>query len=134
MSTIEKIAEAFVNELSARYDLPELKGIVLVQNPKNTEPDLKGEISATPRGQLAAIVRELKVRIWVYGSEGRYEGEIAYSYEHQDGGSNGSKQRFIILCQQRYGEDRYAGMINDRLAYNLERQLAADARKATTVK
>lgn len=54
---------------------------------------------------------------------------VSYRYQHQDGGSNGSSQRFVIVCESRYGEDRYAGILNNRLASILECETVARIRE-----
>lgn len=127
------IAGVFLQEMAARYDLGELRGMLgqwtkKISAPRGTAHTTHAthtvELQIAPRGQLAAIVKELTVKVEVIfqtvEEQTHILGVLHFRYAHHDGGSNGNSQEFVVLCEDRFASHSYAGCVNRRLAYMLK--------------
>lgn len=106
------IFQAALRQLAAQHDLPELLAGRIVEMEQN---GLLVEVDVQPRGQLAAIVCSLKVRVRFDMDPTRKKVgylNMDFTYKHQGGGSNGKSVDYMILTDNHYGaEEQFVGLV-----------------------
>jgi hypothetical protein len=101
MKNHAKFTAEFIKEFSIKHDMPELRGMMPQTSVKKSSEELscvEAEIEVTPRGQMAALVKELEVKVSSFlGADGSMTVEVHMSYKHHGGGSNGKSVSFRVV-------------------------------------
>ena len=118
---LTRIGNSFIEEYALRYDFPEL----LMPNAYHWDastkslPSVIAQVNCVihPRGQFASLVDTINLRFHVNIDEnGRHFAEARTSYDHHNGGSNGSAQLFFLVTKRELFVDKpktiYKGMIH----------------------
>ncbi len=125
---LQTVFTAVAAIFAGRYDLSELTSVTPVPVTKYRSDEvipntLRAELNVTPRGQIAAIVRDLDVTVEVAENDGRFCAVIKMSYNHVEGGSNGKDTAFVVITDVQWGSKiRVVDVITRQAEYTLQNQ------------